>query len=96
MPYVILAKDKPNGFDLRAEIRPAHLDYLKEQDAILMAAGPFVDDEDRMVGSMLIVDVATEADAKRFAENDPFAKAGLFVSSEIRKWRWGVKPPKAA
>jgi uncharacterized protein len=94
MPYVILAKDKPDGFDLRAKVRPDHLDYLKAQDAILMAAGPFLDDQDRMVGSMLIVDVADEAAARTFAENDPFAKAGLFVSTEIRKWRWGIKPPQ--
>ena len=59
-----------------------------------MAAGPFLDDQDRMIGSLLIVDVPDEAAAKRFADGDPFAKAGLFASTEIRKWRWGVKPPK--
>jgi uncharacterized protein YciI len=95
MPYVILAKDKPNALELRTETRPAHMDYLKEQDAIIMAAGPFLDDQDRMIGSMLIVDVPTEADARRFADGDPFAKVGLFASTEIRKWRWGVKAPKA-
>jgi uncharacterized protein YciI len=95
MTFVILTKDKPEGFDLRHAERPAHLNYLKEQDAILLAAGPFLDDQDRMIGSMLIVDVATEAEARRFAENDPFAKAGLFVSTEIRKWRWGIKPPQS-
>ena len=95
MPYVILSKDKPNVFELRAERRPAHLDYLKEQDAIVMAAGPFLDDQDRSIGSLFIVDVASEEEARRFADGDPFAKAGLFASTEVRKWRWGVKPPKA-
>ena len=94
MPYVITTKDRPNGFDLRAETRPAHLDYLKEQDAILLAAGPFLDEQDRSIGSLLIVDVPDEAAAKRFADGDPFAKVGLFASTEIKKWRWGIKPPK--
>jgi uncharacterized protein YciI len=95
MHFVILCQDIPNGFELRAAQRPAHLEYLKQQDAILMAAGPFLDDQDRMIGSMLIVDVADEAAATAFADNDPFAKAGLFAHREIRRWRWGVKPPKA-
>ena len=95
MHYVILSKDKPDAFDLRAETRPAHLDYLKTQDAILLAAGPFLDDQDRMIGSLFIVDVADEAAAKAFADGDPFAKAGVFASTKVRKWRWGVKPPKA-
>jgi uncharacterized protein len=95
MHYVITCEDKPNAFDLRAAKRPAHLDYLKEQDAILLAAGPFLDEQDRMTGSLFIIDVASEVDARRFADNDPFAKAGLFASTRIRKWRWGLKAPKA-
>ena len=93
MHYVIQTEDKPNAFDLRAATRPAHLDYLKKQNAILLAAGPFLDDEDRMIGSLLIVDVASEAEARAFAENDPFAKAGLFSSTAIHKWRWSVGAP---
>jgi len=95
MHYVITAQDKPNAFELRASARPAHLDYLKEQDDILLAAGPFLDDQDRSIGSLFIVDVPDEAAATRFAAGDPFAKAGLFVSTRIQKWRWGIKPPKS-
>ncbi len=96
MHYVIQTEDKPNAFDLRAAQRPAHLDYLKEQSAIVLAAGPFLDDEDRMIGSLFIVDVASKEEARRFAENDPFAKAGLFASTTIRRWRWGVGAPARA
>jgi uncharacterized protein YciI len=95
MHYIIICEDKPNGFDIRAEQRPAHIDYLKAQDAVVQAAGPFLDDQDRMIGSLLIVDVPSEAEARAFAAGDPFAKAGLFASTQIRKWRWGFKPPKA-
>jgi uncharacterized protein YciI len=95
MHYIIISEDKPNAFELRAAQRPAHLDYLKEQDAILQAAGPFLDDQDRMIGSLFIVDVPSEVEARAFAAGDPFAKAGLFASTKVRKWRWGVKPPKA-
>jgi uncharacterized protein YciI len=29
------------------------------------------------------------------AENDPYAKAGLFASVEIKPWKWLIKNPEA-
>ena len=40
--------------------------------------------------------VPDEAAAKTFARNDPYAKAGLFETTEIKKWRWSIKPPAKA
>ncbi|WP_448950020.1 YciI family protein [Labrys neptuniae] len=93
MLFVVQCEDIPNGLDLRLATRQAHLDYLKTQEAFIRAAGPFLDEQERMVGSMLVVDFPTEAEARTFAANDPYAKAGLFASTTIRRWRWSVKPP---
>ncbi|CAM5775045.1 hypothetical protein LMIY3S_04826 [Labrys miyagiensis] len=93
MQFVIQCEDIPNGLELRMATRPAHMDYLKSQDAHVLGAGPFLDEQDQMVGSLLIVDFPSEAEARTFAQNDPYAKAGLFASTSIRRWRWGVKPP---
>jgi uncharacterized protein len=61
----------------------------------VLGAGPLLDDKDQMIGSMLMVDFETEADARTFARNDPYALAGLFASAEFRRWRWGFKAPAA-
>jgi uncharacterized protein len=95
MQFVIQCEDIPNGLELRMATRPAHMDYLKSQDAHVLGAGPFLNEQDQMVGSLLIVDFPSEVEARAFAENDPYAKAGLFASTTIRRWRWGVKPPAA-
>jgi uncharacterized protein YciI len=95
MQFIIQCEDIPGGLDLRMATRPAHRDYLQAQDAHLLGAGPFLDDQDQMVGSLLIVDFPSEAEARTFAANDPYAKAGLFASTSIRRWRWGVKAPAA-
>ena len=95
MAFIILCKYIPNGLDLRMATRSAHLDYLKANDKAVLAAGPFLDDAERMTGTMLIIDVPDEAAARHFAENDPYAKAGLFADVEIRRWRWIIKPPVA-
>jgi uncharacterized protein YciI len=34
--------------------------------------------------------------AKALAASDPYAKAGLFASVDIRPWNWVIKNPEAA
>ena len=45
------------------------------------------DDGETPTGSFLLIDVEDRAAAEDFARNDPFAKAGLFETTEIRRWR---------
>ncbi len=48
-----------------------------------------------MTGSFLLVDMADRAAAEAFAAGDPFAKAGLFEKTEIRRWRKVIfNPPQ--
>ncbi len=61
-----------------------------------MAGGATLsDDGESMTGSFLLIDMADRAVAEAFAAGDPFAKAGLFESVEIRRWRKVFfNPPK--
>jgi uncharacterized protein YciI len=84
--FVVTAADRPGSLDLRTAERPAHRAYLAEQAAILKIAGPLLDDEGAMCGSLFIVDVADRAAAEAFSAGDPFSKIGLFERVEIRPW----------
>ena len=85
MLIALIAKDKPGAQAIRAENRPAHLDYLKSTDLVAQA-GPLLDAEGGMVGSLIILDVADLAAAQAWADNDPYAKAGLFGSVDLIHW----------
>jgi uncharacterized protein YciI len=87
MHFVALCQDKPDSLPLRVENRAAHLSYLAENAAIVKLGGPFLDSAGAMCGSMLILECADEAAAKSFMAGDPFAKAGLFASVELRPYR---------
>lgn len=88
MPYAIIATDKPGAAELRASVRPAHLEYLKSQVSLLLAAGAFVDDDGTGgSGSLLIVDTDDRAVAERFCAEDPYSKAGLFEKVVVTRWR---------
>lgn len=92
--YVIECTDKPNGFDLRQEVRPKHLEYAKGLGDKLLVGGPFLDDEDRMIGSLLIIKAESRAEIEAIVAADPYVQAGLFTKTSIRPWRWTVKAPE--
>ena len=88
MLFALTCLDRPNAGATRAENRPAHLEYMRHSGARLVLAGPLLaDDEKTPVGSLLILDLPSRAEAERFAADDPYAKAGLFQSVTIRGWR---------
>jgi len=88
MHFVIYCLDKPDHAHVRAEHRPAHVEYLKASAGQIVAAGPLLsDDGDGMIGSTLIMEFPDYAAAENWAANDPYAKAGLFASANIRPWK---------
>jgi len=88
MLFAIVCHDKKDHGHVRAENRPAHLEYLKGYADKAYVAGPMLsDDGENMVGSLLILDVADKTAAEEFAANDPYNKAGLFDSVTVAPWK---------
>jgi len=95
MHFIALCADKPGALQIRLDTRPRHVEWLGANAAHVKVAGPFLDAEGQMNGSMLILDCADEAHARSLLNSDPYAQAGLFQSVELRPWRWVVGEPKA-
>lgn len=95
MLFALLCTDKPASVDLRMQVRPEHLKYLESLGSSLKAAGPFTTDEGSPTGSLVIIEAADRAAAEAIAGNDPYAKAGLFASVDIKPWKWLIKNPEA-
>ncbi|MCV6825642.1 MULTISPECIES: YciI family protein [Halocynthiibacter] len=84
MYVALIAKDKPGALEVRKANRDAHVAYLKETGVV--QAGPFLDSNGDMCGSLVILDMESIEDAQKWAENDPYAKAGLFESVDLQLW----------
>ena len=95
MLYALICTDKPHSLQVRLDNRPAHIEFLKDMGDGLKAAGPFLDDDGNMSGSLVIIEAANRDEALAISQEDPYAKAGLFESVEIRPWNWAVKNPEA-
>jgi len=92
MYFVAILADRDDGLPIRLETRPVHLEWMKTVP--IRVAGPFLDENgDKPIGSLLIVEAETEAEARAILAEDPYAKAGLFKSGEVRPWRWVVGKP---
>lgn len=88
MAYYFLCKDKPGAAPVRAENREAHLAFLASHADRIVIAGPLQDEAGTaMLGSLLVLNFDTLAEAEAFAAADPYAKAGLFQSVEIGRWK---------
>lgn len=97
MLFAFLCKDKPGHLNVRMETRPTHLEHLKklEAEGTLKMAGPFLDAENKPCGSLVIVSAENFEAAKVIADSDPYAKAGLFESVDIKPFNWVFKNPEA-
>ena len=87
MPYIAEMTDKPGTTELRAKVRDVHLEYLDANKAKLLAAGALLRDDGIGEGSVYIIDTEDRKTAEAFVAGDPFAKAGLFGRTVIRRWR---------
>jgi uncharacterized protein YciI len=94
MLFVATCIDKPGALPIRIENRPAHLAYLGALGPKLKVAGALLSpDGQSPIGSMLIFEAETRADVDLYVAGDPFAKAGLFASIDVKPWRQGVGQP---
>ncbi|AUW44789.1 YciI-like protein [Rhizobium johnstonii] len=97
MLFALLCKDKPGHLNVRMDTRPTHIEHLNKLNAegTLKIAGPFLDDDGKPCGSLIIVEAESKEAARALADADPYAKAGLFESVEVKAYNWVFNKPEA-
>lgn len=85
MLIALMAKDKSGALQTRKDNRDAHLAYIAET-GVVAQAGPLLDSDGQMAGSLVILDVADMQAAESWAAKDPYALAGLFESVTLTQW----------
>ncbi|WP_170771262.1 YciI family protein [Ruegeria lacuscaerulensis] len=85
MLIALIARDKDGALQTRLDNRADHLAYI-EETGVVAQAGPLLDG-DAMIGSLIILEVEDMAAAQSWADNDPYAKAGLFQSVDLIAWK---------
>lgn len=86
MRVALICIDKPDALQIRLDTRAAHLAHIAATGVVEMA-GPFLNADGRMTGSLIILDVETLAQAQDWAASDPYAQAGLFQAVTVTEWK---------
>ncbi len=94
--FILFCHDRQDSLALRLKTRTEHLAYVANADVDILLAGPIFDDDENPAGSLFVIAAADISDVQRFADNDPYALAGLFAAVEIRPYRiiTGALAPK--
>ena len=95
MLYAIIGDDAPGSLDKRLAARPAHVERLQAlQDAgRLMLAGPCpaIDSPDPgpagFVGSLIVAEFDSLAEAEAWTAADPYATEGVFARTRVLPFR---------
>lgn len=86
--FHVMALDKPGALDLRLENRAAHLEWAKAAGDTVRMAGPLLsDDGESFIGSVFLIEAENEEALKAFQAEDPYVKAGLFQTVDIRPFK---------
>ncbi len=95
MWYVIEGHDGPDVLERRLGARAAHLarlEALRDQGRLLLAGPcPAIDAEDPgaagFSGSVVVAEFASLADARAWADADPYVAAGVYQRTDVRPFR---------
>ena len=85
MLIALFAHDRSGALDIRKANRDAHVAYLKST-GVVSQAGPLLNGDGEMCGSLVVLEVADMAAAQAWAKDDPYAKADLFAKVELIQW----------
>jgi uncharacterized protein len=95
MWYAIIGRDGSDVLPRRLQARPAHLQRLQalSEAGRLLLAGPLpaIDGEDPgpagFLGSLVVAEFDSLAEARGWADADPYCAAGVFASVEVMPFK---------
>ncbi len=95
MLFVLMGFDRPgDGSEVRRANRLAHLRYVVENETIFRYGGALLDDDAKMVGSLMMVELPDRAALDRFLQEEPYSRARLFDPYIIRATRQVLPQPE--
>ena len=87
MLFSLICLDNEQSLEKRLSNRESHLKYVKDT-GMVRYAGPLLSDEDEtMMGSLIVIEAENKEDALNWSKNDPYNKAGLFQSVKIYRFK---------
>jgi uncharacterized protein YciI len=85
--YALFRLDAPDVAALRASHRDSHVAHLRSAEMPLKLGGLLLDEEDKVVGSLVVFEADSLGQVEDWVAKDPLTKAGVFDQVSIRRWK---------
>ncbi len=96
--FLVLAYDDTQADtpERRKAARPSHLEGLRPliESGQLVAGGPILDGDERVVGTVAVMDVESRADLDAWFEREPYVAQGVWGNIEVKPIRLVVRDGK--
>ena len=87
MLFILRFTNKPDRANLISQHYPAHVEWLKQRESVILVPGALRTEPDTPpVGGLWIVRADSKAEAEALFQTDPFWVNGLRQSYEIFLW----------
>ena len=90
MLYAIWVHDRVGSETARQQHREGHLAHFAAHKVQIALAGPVSADDGRSVGSLVIYDAQSEAEASEFIRADPFCGGGVWQEPVIARFKRSI------
>lgn len=85
MQFVIKAYDGEGMLPKRMEVRPRHLEGMERLRSHIVCAGGLLDDEGKMMGSLLIMEFDSREQLDDYLTNEPYVKEHVWEKIEVER-----------
>ena len=91
MQYVIHAYDytDSSALDRRMDVRPLHFDGVRQLKANgqFLIGGALLDPEGKMIGSLMVLDFATDEQFQHWYDNEPYIQGRVWERIDVKPFR---------
>ena len=85
MQFLVKAYDGENMLDKRMEVRPRHLEGMKQLGKQIICAGGLLDEAGRMKGSALVLEFPDRTALDEYLKNEPYVVEGVWQRIEVEQ-----------
>ena len=83
--FVVKAYDGEGMLTKRMEVRPRHLEGMKNLGKHVVCAGGLLDDDGKMKGSMLVMEFESREELDDYLANEPYVQEKVWERIEIER-----------
>ena len=87
MLFAVICVDNDNAANVRLEKKSEHIEFLQKHISSFKLVGPFLDENDKSIGGIAIIDARDRDSLNLLIAQDPLVASGVFKEVRIYPWR---------